>query len=80
MNPLDDRILELVRDKGNLTPLAIEKFEITDKSNASRRCSELVRYGLLTRIAPGLYSITDAGHAYLDETLDASTLDRDADA
>lgn len=76
MVPTDNRILEAVREKGNLTPNAIEQFDITSKSHASRRCSEMARYGLLTRIAPGLYGLTEDGHAYLDETLDASELDR----
>jgi len=75
MQPLDDRILELFREKGNLNPAAIEKFWITSANQASRRCSELTRYGLLARMAPGLYTITGEGLGYLDEELDASTLE-----
>ncbi|MFC6975845.1 type IV toxin-antitoxin system AbiEi family antitoxin domain-containing protein [Halomicroarcula sp. GCM10025709] len=75
MNPIDDRILELFRAEGNLNPAAVEKFGVTSANHASRRCSKLAKYGLLTRIAPGLYAITDDGEAYLDEDLDASTLD-----
>lgn len=75
MDPVDDRILELFRERGNLNPAAIEQFGVTSANHASRRCSLLARYGLLVRIAPGLYAITDAGLAYLDERLDASELD-----
>jgi len=74
MDPIDDRILELFREKGNLNPAAVEKFGVSSSNHASRRCSKLAKYGLLNRIAPGLYSITEEGLAYLDEDLDASTL------
>ena len=75
MVPIDDRILELIRERGNLNPAAIEKFDITSANHASRRCSQLARYGLLERIAPGLYGLTDEGRAYLDEDLDAGELE-----
>jgi len=75
MVPADDRILEIIREKGNLTPKAIVQFDVASRSHATRRCGELAKYGLLNRIAPGLYGITDDGRAYLNEELDASTLD-----
>ena len=72
---VDDRILELVNEFGNLTPRAIEKFGATSSSDhASRRAGKLVKAGLLYRIDRGLYGITDEGVAYLEEELDASTL------
>ncbi|WP_244605275.1 PhiH1 repressor [Halorussus halobius] len=76
----DDRILEVIREKGNMTPLALsregkeERIDIGRKY-AGERCRELARYGLLCKIEKGLFGITDKGQAYLDEELDASTLD-----
>lgn len=75
MQPVDDRILEIIRERGNLTPAAVEKFGGPSSSHASRRCKKLAKYGLLDQIVTGLYTITDAGEAYLDEELDARELD-----
>lgn len=79
MQPVDDRILEIIREHGNLTPAAVEKFGGPSSSHASRRCKKLARYGLLKQIVTGLYSITDPGERYLDEDLDASELEPDPD-
>ena len=75
MQPVDDRILEIFREHGNLTPAAVEKFGGPSSSHASRRCKQLARYGLLTQIVTGLYTLTDEGAAYLDEDLNASDLE-----
>ena len=75
MTPSDDRILELIREYGNLTPTAIEDFGGPVRQHASRRCAKLAKYGLLKRVHRGLYGITDEGRAYLDEELDASELE-----
>lgn len=75
MVPTDDRILELLRSEGNLTPDAIESFGGTSADHASRRCKKLAKYGLVEQIGRGLYRITDKGEAYLDEELDASELE-----
>jgi len=75
MKPVDDRILELIREYGNLTPQAIEELGGPVANYASTRCSKLAEYGLLDRIARGLYGLTDEGRAYLDEDLDASELE-----
>lgn len=75
MKPVDDRILELIREHGNLTPQAIEELGGPVANYASTRCSVLTRYGLLTRIARGLYGMTDDGISYLDEELDADELE-----
>lgn len=74
MVAVDDRILELVREHGNLTPRAIDEFGGTSSDHASRRAGKLVKAGLLYRITRGLYGITEEGIAYLDEDLDAATL------
>ncbi len=75
MTPSDDRILELIREHGNLTPKAIDDFGGPTRQHTSGRCAELVEYGLLERVHRGLYGITDAGESYLDEELDASELE-----
>jgi len=71
----DDRILEMIREEGNLTPGAIEALGGPVSDHASRRAGKLARYGLLERVHRGLYRITDAGEDYLDEELDASELE-----
>lgn len=75
MVPADDKILEAMRDEGNLTPRAVEDVGATSRDYAAERLPILARYGLVERFSRGLYRITDAGHAYLDESLDASELE-----
>ncbi|TKX78735.1 PhiH1 repressor [Halorubrum sp. SD626R] len=75
MVPTDDRILELLRSEGNLTPDAIDSFGGPSPDHASRRCRKLSQYGLVEQIGRGLYRITDEGRAYLDEELDAGELE-----
>ncbi len=75
MAPSDDRILELIREYGNLTPLAIGELGGPASDHARNRCPKLARHGLLKRISRGLYGITDEGRAYLDEELDAEALE-----
>jgi len=76
MVPSDDRILEMIRDYGNLTPKAIDDFGGPVAAHAGNRCRTLVDYGLLKQISRGLYGTTDKGLAYLNGELDASTLER----
>lgn len=75
MTPADDRILKLIRDEGNLTPGAIEALDGPASETATRRAKKLVSYGLLEQVHRGLYRLTDDGRAYLDEELDAATLE-----
>ncbi|OIB58038.1 PhiH1 repressor [Natrialba sp. SSL1] len=80
MVPSDDRILELLREEGNLTPQAVEDFGGPVAGHASDRLPVLAQYGLVTKISRGLYRITDSGEAYLDEDLDANELESVADS
>lgn len=78
-HPTDERILETIREIGNMTPRALSREGDVERLDISRdyagdRCRQLAEYGLLNRIDRGLYGLTDAGRGYLDETLDASTL------
>lgn len=80
MRGVDDRILETIRDDGNMTPLALSREGEVSRLDIGRkyagiRCRKLVDYGLLTRIDRGLYGLADDGRSYLDEELDASTLE-----
>jgi len=75
MRPIDERILETMRDEGNMTPRALDDFEVTSKSHASDRLAKLAKYRLVERISRGLYRLTDEGEAFLDEELDASELE-----
>lgn len=79
MRPMDDRILEALREDGNLTPLALSREGLvprvdTTRQYISERGYDLLRFGLIARVDKGLFAITDKGRAYLDEELDASTL------
>jgi hypothetical protein len=80
MVPADDRIMELIREYGNLTPSALDEKGGPVRQYASERCSTLAEYGLLVQVHRGLYGITDDGRAYLNEELDASTLDPDSES
>ena len=76
MRPVDERILETMRDEGNLTPQALDDaFDVTAANHAINRLSVLEEYGLVERISRGLYRITEDGEAFLNEKLDASELE-----
>lgn len=78
MRPIDERIMETMRDEGNLTPHALDQtFDVTAANHASNRLSELAKYGLVERLGRGLYRLTPSGKAFLDEELDAATLEPD---
>ena len=82
----DERILEYIREKESGAPkeMADSGYVRFSRQYISRRCKELVDNGLLKHLGNGVYIITDAGEAYLDEEYDAERgvyLDRDmADA
>ena len=76
----DDRILEAIRETGNMTPIAVSRDGLVERVDigrkyASDRMNALAKYGLLERVDEGLYGITEQGLAYLDEELDASELE-----
>lgn len=77
MRPTDEYILELLQDEGKLTPGAIGETEITDAGYASNRLSEMADYGLVVRVAHGLYGLTEEGEAFLNGEFDASELEAD---
>lgn len=80
MAPMDDRILEALREDGNLTPKALSRDGLvprtpTTRHYVSERLPDLLRYGMVARVDEGLYALSEDGRAYLDEDLDASTLE-----
>ncbi len=79
MTQVDEEILETLREEGNMTPRALEDFDITVANYARDRLSKLCSYGLVERLSRGLYRLTDSGEAFLDEELDASELEPSTD-
>ena len=82
MKPPDDRLLETLRDEGNLTPFAISKEGEVARVDISRkyagvRLRALTRAGLVESVDRGLYRLSEEGRAYLDEEFDASTVSPD---
>lgn len=75
MKPIDDAILETLRDETNLTPQAFDDLDVTAANYAGERCRELAKRGLVEKWSAGLYRITDKGRQYLDEQLDARELE-----
>lgn len=76
MTQTDEHILETMREEGNMTPGALDDlFDVTAANYARDRLSLMSRYGLVEKLHRGLYRLTDVGEAFLDEELDASTLD-----
>ncbi|WP_233516914.1 PhiH1 repressor [Haloferax sp. Atlit-6N] len=81
MSRVDDRILEAIRQDGNLTPLAVSREGLVPRVDIGRkyagvRCRKLTEYGLLNRVDKGLYGITELGEQFLDEELDTETLEK----
>lgn len=77
MNITDERILEVLREDGQLTPSAIADRIDKHQKWVNKRCRMLQDYGLVQTIARGLYQITEEGEAYLEGDLDASELQND---
>lgn len=72
----DDRILETAAndDDGavSLTGLVEDEHIRISQSSISRRCKTLAEHGLLRKVGPGTYILTDEGEAYLKGEYDAN--------
>lgn len=79
MKPADDRILEYVRDAGEVTPAVIARNVDLDRKYTGLRCRELQSYGLLSTDGDGFYWITEEGENYLEGNLDVETLTAEDD-
>lgn len=75
MRPVDDQIMEYLRDAGAGTPQSIADAIGKNNQYIGVRCRKLTEYGLLERPSRGFYLLTDDGEDYLDEGLDASKLE-----
>jgi ArsR family transcriptional regulator, cadmium/lead-responsive transcriptional repressor len=78
MEPIDDEILELLRNEETFMPKQIAKEVDSRGPLVAYRCRELVTYGLVTKLATGMYDLSEQGHRYLDGDLDPSELDNNA--
>ncbi|AXG09495.1 hypothetical protein DU484_06220 [Haloplanus rubicundus] len=72
----DDRLLEIARREGHISPKTAEDSGYVHITNAqiSRRLSKLADHGLLRRLPNGVYTITAEGEKYLDGELNAEEL------
>lgn len=77
MDPVDRRLLEFMHSEDVFEPTGIEEEGICPAKYAAYRCRELAKYGLLDRLMPGVYEVTDAGKRYLADDLDPSELEPD---
>ncbi|SEV80641.1 hypothetical protein [Natrinema salifodinae] len=77
MQPADRPILELMQDDDVFEPSHIDEERICRGPHAAYRCRELTKYGLLERLMPGMYDITELGEQYLAGELDPSELEPD---
>lgn len=73
--PSDDQVLEALREHGALTPKTMGEHTGLANNYAGERARKLAEYGLVDRVARGVYVITGDGRAWLDEELDASELE-----
>lgn len=71
----DDPILELLRDLHASSPDEIASQLDYSKEHVNRRLIEMYNRGMLDRPSRGLYRITEQAEKYLNEELDASTID-----
>ena len=78
--PTDERILEALDSSGMiLSPAVIARNIDRSREEVTRRLSDLVKYGLASRVERGYYEITDLGEQYLEGDLDADDLEPDED-
>ncbi|RKD97436.1 hypothetical protein [Halopiger aswanensis] len=77
MDPVDDDILELMREDEIFEPSQIRDEGVCRGPHAAYRCRELAKRGLLANPMTGVYDITDLGERYLDGEVDPADLEAD---
>ena len=77
MNPKDDEILEYLSDVIGSSPQDVAESLDSHQKYVNERLIILYKYGLLDRPSRGLYRINENTREYLNEELDASTLERE---
>ncbi|WP_245550050.1 hypothetical protein [Halopiger xanaduensis] len=75
MVPLDDAILEYVRDAGEVPPAVIGRNIDSHPNYTGQRCRILADHDLLNRTDDGYYSLAELGERYLEEDLAEGELD-----
>lgn len=72
MRPVDDPIMENLRDHSHLPPAAFEKLDVCTSGTASNRLPVLKEHGLVKLYLDvrALYTLTEKGKEYLDEELE----------
>ncbi|WP_254531349.1 hypothetical protein [Natrinema gelatinilyticum] len=78
MEPADRPILELLHSEEDIfEPNQIDEEGLCPANYAAYRCREMTKYGLLEKIMPGFYEVSDLGERYLADDLDPSDLESD---
>lgn len=75
MRPMDDPILEFIDQEGNVNPQTFGVHDVASSDYAGDRLPVLGQYGLVEKVSPGLYRLTETGRGYLDGEVDASELE-----
>ncbi len=76
---VDDMILEYLRDESSGTPKTISEEINKSQGYVNQRCSELASYGLVRKVARGVYVLTEDGELYLNEELNVADLELDSE-
>lgn len=79
VTPVDDTILELLRDDEIFTPEQISEESVCRGPDAAYRCRELAKRGLVEKQAIGMYDITKLGERFLEGEVDPSDLELEDD-
>jgi hypothetical protein len=73
----DDRILEYLSENGPTTPSKMVEDERMrfSRGHINQRCIKLANNGFLINLGNGVYKVTKQAEKYLNEELDAETLE-----
>ena len=75
MSAVDERLIELSRSDTGITGTRAAELGVATRNHLYERLNILCDYGLLQRVGYGQYRISEQGCAFLNEELDASTLE-----
>lgn len=75
MNPIDERILEYLRDEGVGTPNKIADHLSKHNNYIGERCRKMLDHGLVERVDRGVYIISNKGEDWLDEKIGSDALE-----
>lgn len=75
MTAADNRILETLASGLRLTPAVVAENSDYTRNYVNKRVRKLTEEGLIERVRPGYYAITDRGRAYLEGELSREQLE-----